>query len=441
MKKFASLCLGLAAVTPLWSQVQPAATGGPSLDDAHMMTPPPVSGDAYPVMVGAESRANYVAGAIVVTGAYNDNLMIDPTHKIGDSTYAIVPSISLDRRSPRISESLEYSSGFNLYQNTTTLNGVTQQGSGSVRFHLRPFTTLTVSDGFYQNSNLFNQSNPYAATGVPAGGSQGTAVYVYPFAQMLGNLLNVGLTHQYSRNALVGASVSQSFLRYAKSTLYPGLEDSDVRGASGFFSRRFSRNQYAGVNYNYSKITTTPLHSRTDTHTILGFYTLFFSPTVSVSVLGGPQRFTSRDPVSGTSISSWTPALQGSAGFQMAHTSFSASYSRIVSSARGLVGAYHSNLASVGVRRKLTRIWSVDGNADYALFKNATPSASYLNQGGHTISATASVNRSFRERIAIQAGYSRFHQSYNFGANTPVNPDADRLFGSFSYSFSKALGR
>ena len=42
---------------PLWSQVEPSASGWwvQSLDDSRMMTPPPVSRDAYPVVVGLKS--------------------------------------------------------------------------------------------------------------------------------------------------------------------------------------------------------------------------------------------------------------------------------------------------------------------------------------------------------------------------------------------------
>ncbi len=41
-----------------------------------MMTPPPVSGDAYPVVVGVESRSNYLDGGLVFTAAYVDNLCL-----------------------------------------------------------------------------------------------------------------------------------------------------------------------------------------------------------------------------------------------------------------------------------------------------------------------------------------------------------------------------
>ena len=161
MLKIACFCFAMAAV-PLWSQVEPSATGGGfTLDDTRMMTPPPVSGGAYPKNVGAESRSNFVGGGLVVTGAYNDNIMVDPTQKIADVNYSIVPTISIDRMTPREALALSYSSGFTLYQKTTQLNGVTQNGTADYRFHLTKYAVVNVRDTFSQNFNLFNQANPF----------------------------------------------------------------------------------------------------------------------------------------------------------------------------------------------------------------------------------------------------------------------------------------
>ena len=440
MLKIACLCLAVAVTTPLGSQVAPDATGG-TLPPDEMMTPPPVSGDAYPVIVGAETRSNFLAGAIVVTGAYNDNLMADPTKKAGDWTYSIVPSISLDRRTPHHSESLSYNSGFTLYQNTPSLNGVTQEGSAGYQQHLSRFTVLSVKDTFRQNYNLFNQANPFVGTGISTGGSSTNAVYVYPFANQFGNSLDTGIEYQYSKSAMIGGGGSFSMLRYSNDKNTPGLDNSDMGQGSAFFSRRISPGQYLGINYEYAKISTHPVQTTTTTQTVFGFYTMYLTHTVSISILGGPQHYYSRDDVSEASSNSWTPAVQGSVGYQMPHTSFSVGFSHIVSSARGLVGAYHSDLAGFTARRQITRTWNLNAGVNYALFKNATPNVSSMYPGGHTISGTASFERSFRERLGLVIGYGRFHQTYNFGTNTSLYPDCNREFASVSYSLSRALGR
>lgn len=442
MLKVAFFSLVISVTTPLWSQVAPAATGGGfDLDDEHMMTPPPVSNGVYPVNVGVESRSNYLTGGLVVTGAYNDNIFTgNPTRKTPDTTYYFVPMIALDRRTPRESISLSYDSGFTLYQKTTQLNGATQDGSAEYRFHLSPYAVVSVHDSFSQNHNLFNQSNPFGQNGVPAGPAP-ASIYVYPFANELSNSLNGGLEYQYGRNAMIGGGGTYSILRYSGQSNTQSLDDANTGGGSAFLSRRITRGQYVGAIYEYAKITTHPVQTTSNTHSVMGFYTMYLTQTVSLSVLGGPQHFTSTEPVTGASAGGWTPAIQGSVGYQKPHSNITAGYSRLVTGAGGLVGAFHSNVADLTARRQITKTWNIGATGEYALFKNVTPGVSAFNPGGHTISGVVSAQRSFHERIRAEIGYGRFHQSYNVGATTSLFPDCNRVFASVSYQFYRPLGR
>src|ERR1700741_4735573 len=99
MFKIACLFLLVGATSPLWSQVEPSASGGDfELSDEHMMTPPPVSQDAYPVIVGSEERSNFASAGMVFTAAYVDNLMlINSVGPISDEIYTFAPTIGLDR--------------------------------------------------------------------------------------------------------------------------------------------------------------------------------------------------------------------------------------------------------------------------------------------------------------------------------------------------------
>jgi len=443
MIKIACLCLAIATVQPLWSQVEPSATGGPAgLDDTRMMTPPPVSGGAYPGNVGSEARENFVSVGMVVTGAYLDNIMEDPSRKIGDSEFSFAPTIAIDRRTSRDSASLRYTAGFNMYRKTTGLNGATQDLSSEYKFHLARYAVVEIRDSFYQNNNLFNQANPFTGGSVSTGAPSPTAIYVYPFENSRGNSLAGGVEYQYSRNAMIGAGGNYSLLRYSSLSNITGLDNSNTGGGSAFWSRRILHRQYLGTIYDYSKITTDPVKTTTDTHAILGFYTLFFTRTISFSILGGPQHFNSRATASGAASGSWTPEVHASAGVQTMRTGFAGGYSRIVSGAGGLIGAFHSDVAGLEVRRQVTRTWNVGATANYALFKNVTPTVSSNNPGGHTIVGTISARRTFNVGLGLEAGYSRFHQSYyNPGSVRQLYPDCNREFVSVTYQFQRPLGR
>src|SRR5262249_4380119 len=137
MLKIVSFSLLITAALPLFSQVEPSATGGSyDSDSEHMTTPPPVSRRGYPATTGAQERSNYIAGGLVVTAAGTDNLMIlGNTQKSPDATYSFLPTITLERKTPKNEESLNYSTGFTLYQIYSELNSVTQSATGSYRFH------------------------------------------------------------------------------------------------------------------------------------------------------------------------------------------------------------------------------------------------------------------------------------------------------------------
>ena len=119
------LCLTVLVCGPLWSQVVPSATGGayPPNDDLKMSIPPALNGAAYPTKVGSEVRSNYIQAGLGFTAAYTDNLMnIQSTHEVSDEIFSILPSIGLDRKTPRQTQELHYGGGFSFYRHTTDLN-------------------------------------------------------------------------------------------------------------------------------------------------------------------------------------------------------------------------------------------------------------------------------------------------------------------------------
>jgi hypothetical protein len=98
---FTRICLSLTlfAAMPVWSQVNPNSTA-PAADpdsEERMQTPPPVSGEAYPIAVGSEKRSNYLYAGIIVNTAYDDNVLASTgTKPVSDTSYSIRPTITLD---------------------------------------------------------------------------------------------------------------------------------------------------------------------------------------------------------------------------------------------------------------------------------------------------------------------------------------------------------
>ena len=445
MLKKICICLAVAAAAPLWSQVEPSATGGGfTLDDTQMMTPPPISGTAYPVIVGSETRANYLSTGVVVTAAYLDNLLLVNTPKpVSDEIYSFSPTISLDRKTSKTGQTLSYTSGFNLYQNTSQLNGISQDGNGSYRYRFSPYSAFVVQDSFRQNYNLYNQANPFVGsgpTGAP-GGSQNSVV-IAPFENQLENRTTAGVYYQYAKNAMIGASGDFSFSHYSNVAQVQGLDNGNTTGGSAFFTRRLNRSQYVGAVYEFSKTVTHPITSYTLTHSVFGFYTMYLTESFSISIMGGPEHTKNWSPGQ-PQEGAWTPAVEGSFGWQTERADLAASYSHVVSGAGGLIGTYHADTASLSGRYLITRLWSVGAGANYSLFKsiNSNPIVVIYGSGGHTIDGTAYLQRRISERLDAEAGYAYFHESYPFVSTTNYSPNSNRAFVSITYQIRRPLGR
>ncbi len=445
MVKFACLFLAVAAATPLWSQVEPSGSGGGSgLGDSQMMTPAPVSGGSYPGTVGSEERSNFLAGGLVFTAAYMDNLLLGNLNgPISDETYSFAPTISFDRKTPRQGESLSYSSGFTLYQHTSQLNSVAQTASAGYRFHISKYTILSLRDTFQQNNNLYNQSNPFIGGGGGVSGAPGQSngLVISPFQNQLSNSSSAGIDYQYGRNAMIGGRGTYSFQQYSQSANVSGLNNQGTAGAQGFFSRRLGRSQYVGIRYQFSKYVTHPVDSYTLTHTLSAFYTFYFTRSFSFSILGGPEHYTTW---SGTTPSQgyWTPAVEASFGWQTLRTNVSASYSRIVSGAGGLIGTYQSNVAGVNGSLALSRMWSVGANVGYSLFNNVNSStAATYGTGGNTIFGGVHLARRITERVSAEAGYGHFYEDYPGIQSASTYPNSNRADISIMYQFNRPLGR
>jgi hypothetical protein len=333
------------------------------------------------------------------------------TNAVSDETYSILPTVALERKTPHQHQGLHYDSGFTFYQKRSELNAIAQNAGAQYEYRFTPYLTLSLRDSLLQNSNAFSQPNPSAGGAVSGSGQSLPGTLLFPYQKQLANSANASISYQYAKNAMLGGGGSYSFLHYSDLAQVAGPYDDNTGGVSGFYSRRLTPFQYLGGAYQYFKTVTHPVSSSTTTQAMVLFYTMYFSRTFSLSVLFGPQHLTSVQPQIPRS-SSWTPEVMASVGWQRSHTNFAAGYTRIVRGGQGLIGAYHTNNANASAEWEMARTWSSGLGGSYAIFKNAIPFQSNLNEGGHTLTGTISVHHSIRERFSVEAGYSHLHQSY-----------------------------
>lgn len=438
----ACLSLALLIATPLWSQVDANGTAPSNpTNDTPMLTPPPVSGQAYPSAPTSEARSNYLRYGLTFNTAYSDNAPgSTSTNPLSDVSYSLWPMIALDKTTSTLHSVLTYSPGFTFYQKAGGRNEADQNATIDIHYRMTPHLTLSARDGFQKSSSVFNQ--PDLGSGGVSGGGQGSnGSAIAPFADLLNNSGTMGVTYQFAANGMIGASGTFSNLHYPNPAEVPGLFDSSSQAGSVFYSLRATRMHYFGVTYQYQRLVSylTEGQNETQTHAFLFFYTLYATPSLSFSFFGGPQHSNTAQPPLPPALA-WNPSAGASLGWQGSLSSMAVSYSHAISGGGGLSGAVRMDSASASIQRQITR--SLSGSISGAYVQNDVLSSVFSGgNNGHTVSGTASLQKQFGEHISLQFGYSRLHQSYSNVQVLAMTPDTNREFVAVSYQFSRPLGR
>lgn len=441
----------LLASVPAKSQlsVVPYQTSATPSDESRMQTPPPVSGESYPTVVGAETRSNYLSGGLVLNVAHDSNVAGDVNSPpIADTIYSFSPTISFDKSTPRQHLSMTYSPGFTFYQNVSNLDTATQSALINIQYRWTEHTSVNLVDSFQKTSNVFDRLYPSSGDNISASVQVAPTQVTAPYASMLGNNVNIGFTHQASRDSMFGASGNFNDSNYSTPDQALAFSNSNSRGGTVFYSQRLSGRSYLGAIYQYlrsqadssNNLGGSATQIEVQTHTIAGFYTIYLSRTVSLSVSLGPQYYDAVQlPL--PAGHSWAPFVVGGIGWQTSHTNLAASYSKTVTGNTGLSGVFESSRVDASWSWQIWRNWTMGVSGIYFIDKNLMPIAGSSDLGGHTISGAVSVRHSIGEHLNAELGYSRLHQSYSDIEELAVAPNRDRTYISISYRLSRPLGR
>ncbi len=445
-----------AASASAMAQVEPEAEGGPvAIDDIRMLTPAPVSEMMYPTVSAIEERTNYLASSLVVDVAHLNNVLpgLNASPR-KDTIYSFVPSLLLDRTSPRQQLSATYLPTLTFYEPDSPLDAVDQSASLIYQNHPGPYTAIMIQDFFTRTSDVFSGSYPFSQGGLTGSAQASGPTAIAPFAEQLTNTANASGAYQFRRNSMAGIDGRYSIFNYPNPAQAQGLNNSKGGGASAFYDQRFTGTHYAGISYDYNRVlsdpgNTQPAGSQIDAkvHSILPFYTWYLSRTFSFSISGGTQRVSVTQPPQPGSkqppppANLWSPAGVVSVGWQGNRGAISASYLHTVIVGGGLAGAFNSDSGNATGSWTFRHMWSANAAFTYSTIAPAVQLTGLGYQGGDTITASASVLHEFSEQFTLEGGYQRLHE--NFGGITAIlqNPDSDRIFLTATYRFNKPLGR
>lgn len=423
---------------------QQSAPPAPAATTTTMQVPPPISTIGLPTQIGARELSNYIEGGIRVTGGYVNNLYPgNSSVTLDDGTFTIQPQISFDRTTGRLHEDLSYTPSFDFYTPDSSLNTVDHNAKVGFQYRLTPNIEFLADDTVAKTSDTLG--GPLSPGSVSGNLPAATPGFILPFLPQISNNANVELASQLSLNSMFGFGGNSTLLHYTSPSLSQGLYDSNARSGFAFYAQRFSLRQYVGGLYQYSFIVATPVATNSAAqadlvaHNVLGFYTAYPQPKLSISLGLGSQHYRlTQDPAA--PISAWTPIALASVGWQVQHASLALSYSRIVTEGGGIVGAYTSNSANASAQWQFARDWSTGLNGEYAQLTPVTHALTFSTPGGHTLSLGGSLERQLGPNLTLSVQYQHLHQNYDGIPAIAANPDSSQETASIYYHFSRPVG-
>lgn len=438
----------LLAATQSWAQAADEAGrdfAPVPFGEVRMLTPPPASGQPYPVALDWTEHENTVLYGLVFTSGYSDNVVGAVNgHPVSDINYSLWPNIAMDKTTSQLHWDLNYAAGFTFYQRTSERNEVDQNAHFGVEYRLSPHVTITAQDAFQKSSSVFNQ--PGVASPIFGGPLGPNESVISPLAPRLDNFGAVEITYQFAANDMIGAGGSFNNLHYSDSSHAPGLSSAGSQAGSVFLTHRFLRQHYVGITYEYQRLMSYPggTDYETQTHAAFLFYTVYPMRDLSMSFFGGPQFADTLQPGVASlqlppfAARNWKPAFGASMNWEGPYVSAALSYFHAVSGSSGLMGASHLDSASGALHLRFSADWGAFLSGYYA--NNNVIGHILGATNGHTFSGMAGLERRIGERLNVQLGYTRVHQDYPIPiiAEAPVS---DRGFISLTYTLTRPWGR
>ena len=424
------LCLAVA-ISPAWSQ--DSSPGDiPAWEDTPMLTPFPINQDYSMTFASETPRTNYLRGSLALVSIYDDNMLPYSAPGITDIQYSAQPSLDLQQSRARLSWEADYRPGFKFYQRNSSLNGVDHALQLGLTYRLAPHVTMSLSDTFQKTSDLL-----YLSEIAPI--QQSPISLVPPTTPKTTNVGTADITYQFSRNGMIGAKGAISGLWYQDRPNLSGLYESASGGSDVFVSRRLTGRHYVGVTYGFQELLTRPGDRETQTHRTQLFYQLSLPPTLTLSIFGGPEHSHTHSGIS-LLLDKWTPSGGASLVWQREHASCMVSYLQGITEGGGLSGAVQSRQSGASVRWQLAKRLVANVGGLYST-RRLLDSQGTLDSGGHTWSASASLQHPLSDNLAMELGYTRLHQTYPNVAAIAEAPDRDNIWVSVSYQFARPFGR
>ena len=395
-------------------------------------------------LLGEIESSNQLSFGMTVASGYDDNTLSQSNRQIGNASFSFLPSVSWHESRARSLVDLNYSPGFTVNQKLPELNNATHNAGINTQFRLTQNVTWRIHDTFVASNNGWANSNPEMPGNALHEPNQ---LVLTPLTDTISNSAGTDLVYQMGEGTIIGGSGSYSLLNYNNLHGGPGVQliDSRTTGADVFYQHRLLPRHWLGLSYGFQRFTFNGGVEQSDAQSTLLFYTAMIRPHFIVSLFGGGTHTqtdgfvaiaTSAMTALGTRTQ-WSPSAGAMFGWQTPHTGITGTFSRRIDSGGGILGTVERNSAMVTLQRQFSPNWT--GTTSF-IYDNNRPLDSIEGQY-RTLSGTVAVERRLGRLMSVTASYTRAHQTYGVAIPSQLFPDHNRAMLSFTFLFSRPLGR
>ncbi len=431
---------------------QPQPTPGPEnmpVDDSPLAAPVTLNGQGGPLAFQSEAPAqSYLSGGISAAGVYTENALLTNANKLENFGYMVQSHIAWSQMTSRLKWNLGLNGGFIGNSNLGAQNQAAESATIDATWRLTEHVSFRLSDTFGNVTGLFSSiSSQTQQTGVGVVEKSNNTLLVPPVQRVLSNesLLEIGV--QVGPNTVTGVRGSYGLIDYptsSQSAQFGTLYNTRGYSAEAFYDWKFAVRQWVGLTVRGQRFETLPAIARTDVGSVLLYYSFTATPTVTLTLFGGPEY-------SNTSSAAATaaPGLNGQGHFWSSgegatlnwggiRTSANVSYVRQLNDGGGLASSVTLQTASAALRRQLSRRQNeIQFSVAYSR-NNLLLSPSLSAPSIQGLSALASFEQHFARSFAAGVAYSWQRQDL---PSSGTSSYTSVVSFTLSYDFSHPLGK
>ena len=382
---------------------------------------------------GQASSSNMFLSSLSSQAMYDSNVTASSGAPTGDVIYSLGPQFALVHATGNFTAALDYQPYFQFYQHLTSYNRVNQALAADLGYRIGPRLTLRFRESFKDQTGMYQpQPGSDFVPGLGAPTTLNTTVYP-PLLSSRDNNTRLDATYQKStRTSLtVFGAYDRAYYNTSEVTS-ASVSDTQSVTSGAQYAYRFTEHFTLAALYLLQPMRfrgNLPAGSISNLTVQSALVTVGWraSQTLMVSFFGGPQ-YQELQRTQGTSSvqvgsptstgmpeNDWSWAAGGTVSKQSERTALVLSVSRSVSNGGAWLSAVTASIASLELRRRLSRRW--DGSCSVVYAQNQYLGSPSTTDKLNSETLSLSLGHSLSEKATIRLSYNFIQQQ---GTSSPI---------------------